>query len=961
MMKWLGLLLAVLFSGNGWAEDKGSTLTFQRTEVTSPLKIGSRPRVTPYTMIYARIQPYDLYGYYLEEWIDRPLYHNREFRDSAAGQLNAFRRDMEAAKEYEIEGFTMLANAYATRYKTALDWVKQSKIQNFSFMSGIAWSTGIPYSRYLETVKLAAGSPHTLWIDGKIPLFSYVSIPEKNFREIRNRLAADGFSNVLLFDDIWLDVFAEYNRTGKLSDSTLQKTGQAIRKKLNYADGLILANFHMDRDPQGEYTLKRRFYPELDKKYIAPLMEKIYKEPENRKKLLGVNIRHGYIGHMSGINEAELGTSQLREAMDTALLMNPDILSLVEWNEVNENTSFQPTVANSRALQRLIRFYARLLKGLPATPNPGDDTTIPNLLVSVRQTVKLGEKYRIELLHIPDTTDKGAYTVELSLKNQSGKVLHTFAADRFQYNQLTAVTYQVPSEELADHQAVIPELKIIYKGKELNFDTLPCTRLNASEGWNFKEIRQPLRDLATPVTIDFQTEALGKSRYRVRGKLKATEPLASVEILDGEREVWALDRENRFAPEKYHLLRIQFSAKKDALHPVTLSVPGVTDFLYQPWGRPYAGFGRWKKQGDHVTGNLLFWKNGSSMLLGIPKNAVDAVIKLDIQGVGAAQLAVKELLEKKRYACELAGQTQVKYSVQETLGDHPVHWNRPEASFDTVITAQRPQPCFQLRVITVSGKIWRSKPVFPEQEGVQKEQFNVFSASKHKVVTLQVPSSRITAIDYRFKPDYGNWLTDAASRMQDAGLGGGFQYLYPMCFGSLPKNTKTTAPEWHREGTDWILQFDGIANYLVFPVDAFPTGPFTLEFEAKTDSAANQALFRHAALDQSSLDTYIVDGYLRASFAGMGVNFNSRYYELPVKLPFPSGHWNRVKISYDLEKMIFSVNGQTRSVPFARRAAEAAAAIFGGIIGNDKNAGKYHLNFFNGKLRSLKIRHNAEP
>lgn len=152
------------------------------------------------------------------------------------------------------------------------------------------------------------------------------------------------------------------------------------------------------------------------------------------------------------------------------------------------------------------------------------------------------------------------------------------------------------------------------------------------------------------------------------------------------------------------------------------------------------------------------------------------------------------------------------------------------------------------------------------------------------MVTLQVPSSRITAIDYRFKPDYGNWLTDAASRMQDAGLGGGFQYLYPMCFGSLPKNTKTTAPEWHREGTDRILQFDGIANYLVFPVDAFPTGPFTLEFEAKTDSAANQALFRHAALDQSSLDTYIVDGYLRASFAGMGVNFNSRYYELPVKL-----------------------------------------------------------------------------
>ena len=160
-MKRFGFFLAVLFLGSGWAEDKESTLTFQRTEVTSPLKIGSRPRATPHTMIYARIQPYDLYGNYLEEWIDRPLYHNREFRDSASGHLAAFKRDVDAAKEYEIEGFTMLGNAYASRYKTVLDWLKQNKIRNFSFMSGIAWSRGIDYSRYLNTVRLAVGSPYT--------------------------------------------------------------------------------------------------------------------------------------------------------------------------------------------------------------------------------------------------------------------------------------------------------------------------------------------------------------------------------------------------------------------------------------------------------------------------------------------------------------------------------------------------------------------------------------------------------------------------------------------------------------------------------------------------------------------------------------------------------------------------------------------------------------------------------
>lgn len=948
----------ILNCERGAAMEK-KTIPFERTSVTSPMKIGARSRVTPHTMIYARIQPYDLFGNYLEEWIDRPLYHNRAFRDSASGQLAGFKRDVEAAQEYEIEGFTMLANAYATRYRTVLNWLKQTEIKNFSFMSGLAWSTAIPYSRYLDTVKLAAASPYTLRIDGKIPLFSYVSIPEKNFREIRARLAKDGFADVQLFDDLWLDVFAEYNRTGKLSPETLRKTEEAVRRKLSYADGLIWVNYHMDRNPKGDYTLKRRFYPDLDAKYIAPLMEKIYAEAGNRKKLFGVNVRHGYIGHMSGINEAELGTSQFREAMDSALLMNPDLISLVEWNEVNENTSFQPTVANSRTLQRLIRFYARFLKGLPPAPNPGDDTTVPNLAVSVRETVKLGEKYRIELLNIPDTAEKDCFTVRLILKNQSGKVIQSFAPDRFRADQLTAVTYQLPSEELSGHRAVVPVLEIAYKGKNMRFDMLPATRLSPTEGWNFKETRQGLRDLLRLEKSAVRIEKKDDTHYRVRADLKGAEPFASVEILDRGREVWALDREKRFNPEKYDLIRVQFSSKKDLLRDVKLTVPGAPDFLFQPWGRPYAGFGRWKKQRKGISGNLLFWKRGSAMLLGIPKGADNALVKVEISGLGTAEIPLKDLLVKRRFGVELAERTFVNFSVQDTPGDHPVFWNSPEAAFDTVVRELEPNPAFQIRIVSVSGKTWRSPLYFPVQTGKKTEVLRVFSASKGETVTLNVPSSLIPDVRYRFTSDFGTWLTDSVSRKHDAGLGGGFQYLYPMCFASLPANAQSTAPKWKREGKDWILEFDGISNYLVFPVDLLPAGAFTLEFELKTDSSENQALFRHTALVQNSLDTYIVNGRLRASFASMGVNFNHRCSDLAVDLPFPSGVWNRVRISYDLKQMTFSVNDRTQRIPFRNRAAASATAMFGGISPNEVNTKKYQLKFFKGRLRSLRIRQNA--
>lgn len=934
-------------------------LPFERDEYTSPMKTGTRPRVTKHTMIFARIQPYSLSGNYLDTWIDRPLYLNSEWRGAPS---QAYRNapevkcDAESAQEYEIDGFTMLGSAYVSCYRATLRFLSEAKFTDFQFMPGLAWGETVPYDHYKKNAEEAFKSPFTTKINGKVPFFSYVSMPVEKIRKVRAKLSADGYSDIFLFDNLWLNIFGKYSKNQALSDADMAECEAQVQAKLADLDGIIFVAHHMDRDPKGDYTLLCRYYPELTEKYLAPLLEKVYRDPVNSGKLLGMNIGHGYLGHMSGCNEAELGTSQLRAVLDAALLLNPDILSLAEWNEANENTSFQPNLYNSKSLQRLIRFYARHFKGLPPTPNPGDDLAIPNLVISTRQTIKLGERYRIELLNIPDSTEENPYTVQLTLVNEDFEEIHRFAPDQFQADQLTAITYHVPSESMAAHLAVIPVLDIHYKGQNWKFESLQYTRLAATIGWNFKEVRQPLRDILIP-----KDARLEFSNGRITAAIDAGTTLASMELLDNEEEIHAFDRLNKFDHEKYHTILVNCQNKNTISQKLELIVPGVPDFQFHPWGRPYAGFGELTKNGDTLHGKFLIWHGGGSILLNIPKDRFDAEIKFTIDGFSEVSVRLAEILKRKKYGVELPGALQVYFFHREKLADHPVHIDANQAAFTVDISSEYNIPCYQLRAITKDGKIFRSKPIFPKALGGKQEAFNIFSATQRKAVTLHLPSERIEESVYLFEPDSGLFLKNNASPKWDGILGGGFRYLHPMRYVNLPAGVAATAPAWIRndENTGWLLRFDGSGNYLIFPMEAFPTGPFTLEFECRTSSQENQRLFRHGSLRQSSLDLYIVNGKLQASFAHMGYNYANQVEDIPVNLEFPLNQWNRIKVQYDYQKLRFAINDQSAEFSFRLRAFKPTAATFGGEYGKDENTPKYNLQYFNGDLRSLKIRRNA--
>lgn len=956
-----GIFAAMIALSVNGAAGKADEVKFERTEVTSPLKIGKRHRVVKDTMIYARIQPYDLYNNYLHRWIDRPLFLNREWRESPDGTQDGFMRDIQLVKEYEIDGFTILGNAYQNRYQNYLRIVDKGQPKNFSFMPGLAWGK-VSYERYLSNAKLGLKSAYAPRINGKVPFFSYGSMPLPEIKKIREKLAADGCGDVLLFDDISVNPWGDYQQSGKLSAKTVAGIKKQFQESLDTVDGLIFCNYHMYRNPLGDYTLSKRFALDLDANHLSPVLEEIYGEKRNQEKLLGFNVRHGYIGHMSGTNEGEYGTEQLRQAMDTALVFNPDIISLVEWNEANENTSFQPTVYNGKSLQRIIRFYSRKLKGLPATPNPGDNLKVPNLIVSSRQVLALGEKYRIELLNVPDSDQDKSYSVQLTLKNQDGGIIRSFPADIFKVNALTAITYTLPTEALAGVCAVIPELAVTAAGQEkIQITDLQYTRIVPSVCWNFKEVRQPLRDLLSPEKVSFAvTGRAADGSFQLSGSILTAEPLASVEVLDREAEVFAVDRNNEFGLDRNYLLLVSFSTKEQLMRDVKIQVPGVNDFIFKPWSYPYAGFGNWTKNGDTISGNLQFFGHGVKMLLAIPRSADAAVIKFDIQGLGKFELPVKEVIAKGVAGIELPGLTVFQIERMNKLADHPVFLKQNRADFKATVKSDFTLPCFQLRAITESGRIYRSKPVFPAPLSGKMANLNVFSSSAGKAVVAPVPAEEIVDINYAFTPEHGTILRDPANPYFDAQLGGGFKYLDPMRIGKLSGNIQKTAPQWVKSGDGWALKFDGVGNYLVFPIETIPHGSFTLEFECKTDSAANQALFRHYSYRPGSLLLYIIDGKLQAEFASMGRNYLEKSNKLPVNLPFQTGRWVKVKVIYDMHKITFTVDGKSVSIPFNLRAAKPTSASFGGFTLDDKDLTGKNLKFFQGELRSFRIRHNAE-
>ena len=939
-------------------------LAYQREEKISTLKIGDRKRTFSQPVLFPESQlKYGLFQNYLHLWIDRPLFFDRATRypsgTFAYTTKDSFLRDWEIAKKYEFDGLGNLDNGRL--YKITDQYLREANaVIGFYEFPEIGFSeqpnTEPDIKVFVDLFQTAQCSPYTAKPNGKMLFLSYntASVSLDKHRLIQKALREKFGDTFTIAGGLRINHQDEelYKKTGTLPAASIEAYRKQAQETLDVFGALQVDVTMRINDVDGDYTFSYTTEPFV--KHLLPMLLDLMKRPENQGRLIGCSLRHCYINHFTGVNDGEYGTARLRDSMDAAMLLNPDFLLFFEWNEVNENTCFQPTLYNSMALQRILKYYARSMRGQTATPNPGDDQRVPDLILSHRETLKLGERLQFELLNVPDTDTAATYQATLTLRDSNGNSIFRFPTEKINDDKLQAITYSIPSEQLADHAVILPELETVGPdGARRTFADFQYVRIQPTMCYNYKAVRQPLRDMLKPdgATIDVSRNADGS--YKAVASINAPESLASLEIVDNGSEAAALDKANEFDLGKNLMFIGTMSAKKSKSYEISIKVDNSSGWRFRPWEAPNITFGTWRREGDAVRGSAYVWIAPNRFIITVPKTEIAAGV-LDITIDGEKYTVPLADLAKNHKAARVLHCCRIDLEKFNKLADVPARIKEKNGNLSAELVSDFNYPILQTRAVTESGKIFRGKPVLPVKLSGAKIPLNVLSETSGKVVSVNVATERVPLLNYRFDPARGAMLLNSYESYYDAQLGGGF--IYDEAFHATPLPDGMHNPKWEKDGSDDVLAFNGVDQYINFPLEAFPRGSFTLAFEmnmSKTDKP--QVLFRHFGHILGSISLYVKDGKLCAGYGDKALKTTKIQTDLAV----PTNRWTKLKITYDLNELTFEVDGKRYARKFSGRPLYFKPAIFGGHTKKEFGIDE-DMQFFNGKLKSISIKHCVE-
>ena len=957
MRKTLAVSIAVL---TAFCAAVGADVRYRRTVTTG----GKAPKAAgeKQVRIFAEWAPYSLDQNFMGYWIERPLFAMPEYRsDKEAGH----RRELESMRRYGIQGLASLD--YVASYKRQTEWEIKAAvpgIEHLLVIPAYAWPNS--YEKIRDAVRIAVKSPLSPRVNGKVLLSCYGTIQPAQAKALGEKLRSDpeiGDTFLLPCSMPFLEFHADFVRYLDMETDPprwfLEKYRAAVREALDNSDGLVLYVKDAVREP-GEQMWNMILLPHFEK-YMWPIIRQELAREKYRGKTVVCPVLRGYVNHLSGKIVAEYGTSQLRRYLDLALEVRPDAIVLFEWNEANENTSFQPLNFTSWATARVVRYYSALLNGRPAEPLEGDDTTIPNFILSVRRRAKLGELVNYEVLNVPDGVFSGVTCFQLRLRDEKGNMLAEFPLERVNAAKLTAVSYRVATEDLNGALAVTPELLVITPdGGKRTYTGFDSTILTASANVIYNETKQALRDLLIPQKENFTATAEADGTCRIDADLAASERLLRLEVTDNHTEVAACDPKKEFDYENDAVFLGYFTSMGLLLKTEgTFQLRNVSRWTLRPDDLAHGVCSVVKKEGDTARCYTYFSWMHSPFILTVPKSELDkAELALEYPSpVGSAEIKLKDVWQKGRYAAALGRHVRLDLSRCDRLPDYAPALDGESGAISQSVAVRTRYPVYQLTAVSASGRTWRSKPIVPVHPQGKKVPMTIFSEFEDKPVQIPVAADLIPRIDYKFTPEYGRLLTNDFDPWFHAELGGGFSYLEPMhksAYPRLPKDFHSFAPAWAEEDGRWMLRFDGVSNYLNLPRETMPRGAYTIEMEIRTPGNREQVLLRsYSNREPGTLQTVITaDNELIATSA-----LNSWNAKFPTGLKVPTDRWCTIRVEYDLKNLTFEVDGQRKTFPFAGRGFIFKPGCFGGTNEPNGPVGD-KTGYFRGDLRRLTIIHN---
>ncbi len=959
--------LRIYFNRNG-KEDKQIQFRIDEVEFYQNKKVSELPeekyqRKLDKTFIFPRIQiKYSLFmNYYAaaswKEWIDRPLLFSRALTENTeefdkGGNQASFTKNAEIVSAY-LDGFSILATSksYLDRTLASMRYADRIGKKNFIMPEVSPAVTRLgknpemskDYDFIFKIAEAAASSPSAFRINDKIVISSYNAdlIPPEQWRPIVDKLKKQSGGQLIFIIEI-RNEFYNANGTylkngGKISLEEIAKLKRVIRSYLDVADGILFAgcNHIVDiSDNLSSYKFGNAFY----RKILIPAIISVMNEPEYKNRYLGLSAAKGYFGvrNASG-GQTEGGTKTLRDSLEAALAATPDFIILPEWNEANENTHIEPTIYDSFSSQRIVNHY----RGINSSP--GDDTSIPNLIVSYRKELVYGENLMIELLNLPDPACKPeSVEIELRLKNAEGKIVKQFDGFSLSNRQMAEKYLKVPSEDFEEERFLIPELIICSDGKRTQVDGLAAILLTLPPTMNKKFVKQPIRDLCRlrKNELNWNEE---NGTINVRGQIESESLLGTVELLENNVAVAALDVRNEYhcSPDEI-LLRFCWNSGVSSNRPVSCVIKplkGEVNIIGHRYITPTeAKQEKTRKKGRAITKKLRFTSYLDEFFFKADKNSL---LEISI-GNRKKLLKVADLVQFGIWRQVFPNSDMIAVEYVKRLPEIPYPINRKNIVFRLEATPISHAPVYSLRIVDADGKIFRSKPFIPGKNSGETIVTNVWSFSRGKVVSLKLPAEYANQVNYIFTPKAGDILPTADRLCRNYANLGGFNSWNSLFCGKDAVST----PVWKTgEGTT-ILEFDGKGNYLTIPAFLMPEQSFSISFSLMPYDDSKQVLLQTYSSVHPGFQVILEDSRLNGYF----LNRKGKSFPFQTSAHLKAGKWNDIIIRYDMKNLSFQINGEKAEFfPCSGLLYKQPCLIFGGSYPPET------AHRFKGLLRSLSV------
>ncbi len=912
----------------------------------------------PRTLIFAQSQlkyPLDASDIeYYGRWNDWPLLiskapeETKEKNNHKVTKYDFF-RIVKVMREYGLDGlgYWSCLTGKGSR-PDFLKYMKDSEIKDFFITPYIHQTLFLPERDGRHIMDNLSVLPE---YDGKKIIWSYGLKTSQDFAVYSNemrKLYGDHFRFIYLksLDSEYRQRFYRQNGLSAADRKALQ---DEVREALRLHDGFGWGAASTNSVPRDGVKI---FATEFTEAMMEATRE-VFNEAEFKGKIFAAQALVGHENYSKlGYTMSSNGTKTLRDSLEIALRSGCDIIAIPEWDEQNENTSLRPTVFNGLSQMRIMRYYTGRLKGTRDYFLPGDDRALPNLVLSSRKIIALGEKLEFELLNVPDSVDQsGKYRVGLTLKNIDGKVLHTFPEHEFNANEIAEYRPSIASEKFMSERVILPELTIRNGAQtRIYANGLWAVQIQATWNHDYKWVKQGIRDLIVEPRVEFTLSP----DTRAVGRISAPEKLSFAEVLDCGECIYSAGRNNLEYREDDDFYAVRIMWKSIIRQKINGKIKIKNAHFEILSGKTLTiGIANLYHHGNYVR---------------IPRKEADrAIFKVEIPGQIDTSVSLKDILQNQ--AVVLSGKQGFNLSFHRQLRQfrHPENLDAAQSSFSARFSPDMPVSVMQLQLIAASGRVWRSRPLLTAPLSAERTETVVYSDIEARPVKVNVPANLVPDLQYEFTEKAGIVLPSGNDRLL-YGIRGGLTDLAAFrgsggesSTKGIPVDENMVARLW--KGVDQLtpavvesdgrtaLRFTG-SEYAGFPIGTIPRrAGFRISCSIKPDDVkSKQVLLACRRNYPGSLhEVYIENGNLHAVY----INDQQQSFKYHSQTPLQAGAWNDIVIIYDQETLNMHVNGIK---------GQPLKAPGPGLYDMPLTMGNWGKTSFRGLLANLRIRHSPfEP